>query len=118
MGSISRFSIQKAADHLLRVLLEQKTVRYSESYYDGSDEQESRLVEEMGLDPSLGSWGPSPAILIDQAVWQLENLGWVEVDELDDRLCDGEQDYSIELTRLGRRELVNGVSFEAEDQVL
>jgi hypothetical protein len=114
MGHVPCSEIQKAANHLLHKLTEQEHIRYSNTYYDGSKEQELRLRQEMQLDLD----DTIPALLVDLAVYQLENIGWVEKQELECRLCDGEPDYTIALTLDGRRASSMGEPFNADHQVL
>lgn len=116
MGTVPATEIQKAADHLLGQLRDRGEVVYSTTYFDGSDVQEHRLHREMQIEPGTG--GASPAILIDIAVYQLENAGWVEKEELNETLVDGEPDYKILFTAEGRRALAVGELFQADHEVL
>ena len=114
MGTVSATEIQKAADRLLRILVEQGRLRYSTDYYDRSDEQEEQLCDEMQIDGR----GTTPAVLIDLAVCQRENIEGVEKEELDQVLADGETDYTTELTPDGKTALATGARFEADHEVL
>ena len=101
MGYSYAHNISKAADYLLEILCSEIHVDYSR-FYDGSEETEERLREEMGVDRE------SVCSLIDLAAIQLEEQGIVKTTALDVKLADEHPDYRIELTEEGCEKLVAG----------
>ena len=112
MGSAYHKHIEGAGKYLLTVLMRRSEVQYSE-FFDGSDEAHRLLLENIGS-PDVDY----PELLMDLAVYQLEDLGIVEKFELDERLVDGEPDYVIILTDEGRMLLEDGFVPTYEDMVL
>lgn len=102
MGWLDATQIEKAGAYLLSVLQRERRVAYS-MFYDGSDERHQRLCEETRLDDWYGPEG-----VVDEAAYQLEAMGFVTILKLDAELSDGEPDYQIELTDVGRTKLEGG----------
>src|SRR5262245_31575137 len=98
MGYFHADDIEKAGRYLLSVLRVEGTVHYSR-FFNGTDDTEQAIVDGMGFDED--ECPDCPVFLIDLAAYQLENEGFVKLAMLDDELCDGEQDYQIELTTKG-----------------
>lgn len=105
--------IEQAARHLLAVLQTQGSILYS-SFYDGSEEANARLCEGIGISVEDGEWYSAEA-LIDNAAAQLEQQGIVELEWLEARLVDDEQDYRITLTDAGRSALETGTQLSFYD---
>jgi hypothetical protein len=102
--------------YLLGVLKSEKAVRYSRFYNDtpGSDESLAAVVMPFVVDhESCGAEDLSEEghVMLEFAVWQLEDLGVVQVSLLDETLIDGERDYRIELTEKGAHVLAEGLNF-------
>lgn len=105
--------IAQAAQHVLTVLLENRSILYSH-FYDGTEETEARICEGIGISVEDGEWYSAEA-LIDNAAAQLEQQGIVELDWLETRLMDGEPDYRITLTAAGRMALQSGAPLKFYD---
>jgi hypothetical protein len=98
MGYVNASSIRKAGEHLLALLKDSPTIRYSVHFYDGSEETETRIRDALDIDEL-----ESPEGLIDVAAWQLEKMGYVTTTILDSEMSDGEKDYEISITESGRQ---------------
>ena len=103
MGYVYAGSIQKAGEHVLSLLKGKPTIRYSEHFYDGSEETEARLRETLDVDEY-----ESVENLVDVAVWQLEKMGYVTTTILDSEMADGEKDYEISLSQSGIKMIEDG----------
>jgi hypothetical protein len=98
MGWYPGHIIEKAAAFLMDELVQRSPRRYSE-YYDGEDKTHDHLREVLGLEDDQ-----HPAELgLDLACFVLENEGLVEKDQVNEKLADGDPDYTIALTAAGRR---------------
>jgi hypothetical protein len=90
MGYVNASSIRKAGEHLLALLKDSPTIRYSVHFYDGSEETETRIRDALDIDELV-------------AAWQLEKMGYVTTTILDSEMSDGEKDYEISITESGRQ---------------
>ena len=97
--------IELAGRHLLSILKSAPKIRYSEYFYDGSDETHERLMEALGLEDD---WYYSAEALVDDAAGQLDTMGLVTVTMLEETMADGEQDYEIALTEKGKTLIASG----------
>jgi hypothetical protein len=106
MGMMYAHNIQKAADYLVRILLEETRVPYSR-FYDGTEETLRKLAEGMGM--SLEDAERYCAVAnMDEAAAVLAAEGYVKITYLDEKLKDGEPAYQIELLDQGRAMLASG----------
>lgn len=105
MGAVYASQVEKPGRYVLSLLRENRSIRYSEHFYDGSDELEEEAARKMGLEPDDAEF---VACLVDYAVDQLVGQGFVTTTELDELMADGEKDYLIELTDKGRTLLSDG----------
>jgi hypothetical protein len=102
--------------YLLEVLKSEKVVRYSR-FYNNTPGTEDHLVA--GAMPflvdskarDLETIREEGHVLLEYAAWQLEDLGIVRIEELDENLVDGEPDFKIELTEKGSQVLADGLAF-------
>lgn len=99
--------IETAAKHVLARLRERGELRYSDEFYDGSDEMHEALMRALGLDDD---WYSAEG-LIDLALCQLEEQGVVERDELDSKLADGEADFVIRWAEGGEHASMSDLRF-------
>jgi hypothetical protein len=98
----------KAAEYLLSILADEPFIRYSK-FYDGEESTETALRQGMGISDDDADLYSAEA-LMDDAVWQLAELGFVESEILPDLLSDGEPDYAIRLTTSGTEFLASGAA--------
>jgi len=98
MGWYPGHIIEKAAAFLMDELAQRSPRRYSE-YYDGQDKTHDHLREVLGLEDD----SCSAELGLDLAVFVLENECLVEKDQVDEKLADGEADYTVALTAAGRK---------------
>jgi hypothetical protein len=111
MGFSYDHDVERAGLYLLGLLKSEGRVRYSR-FYDGTDETYEAIIRAMGYPEEGDSYLPEcPEHLIDLAAWQLETGGIVKITPLAEKLADGEQDYTIELTEEGRQFLERGDRF-------
>src|SRR5690349_15330492 len=106
MGMMYAHHIEKAADHLMRLLLAEARVPYSR-FYDGTEETHCRLAEGMGMSPEDAEWYGAEGIM-DEAAAALATQGYVKITDLDEKLADEEPAYEIELLEQGRVMLAAG----------
>src|SRR5690242_5652653 len=81
-------------------------------FYDGTVETAKALNRTLGLDEN--DWLPNEG-LMDLAVAELEDAGFVKTEELPDILADGEADYQVSLTDTGRAFVDGGELFVLPD---
>ena len=103
-GLFLRKPDRSAGKYLLDRLLDATKLPYS-TFYDGTDATHDQLTKSVGLEDD--GWY-SPEHLVDLAVYELEEQGIIETEELATTLEDGENDYLIRLTTEGREKLVGG----------
>ena len=115
MGWVYRHSLGQASKHVLNVLKEKTTIRYSDHYYDGTTELHERVAKEMGFEETYHDEFP---ILVDIAVGQLEREGLVATEILTETMSDGEPDYTITLTEAGKAFVARGDEFPHWDMDL
>ncbi len=106
---ITRETITKAGNYLLKLLKEKGTIRYSEEIYDGTNETHEKLKQGIKL---VGNWDLAP-LLIDNATLELELMDIVTKTILDDeeKLADGDLDFTISLTKEGVEALEGSSEF-------
>lgn len=93
-------ALLNARNHILACLRETPTIRYSR-FYDGTEETENALRKIVGLDDD----SDEAEIFMDDAADQLKQAGFVELKDLEIELVDGNPDYEIILTEVGRQML-------------
>ena len=98
MGYLDRTTIERAARYLLSLFEHTPQIRYSEHFYDGTEETGEALRDALGLEDG---WY-SPELLVDVAASQLQAMGVVETKPLDERMADGEPDCEIRITDKGK----------------
>ena len=102
--------------YLLEVLKAQKVVRYSRFYNDtpGTDNNlvtgAMRFVEDEDY-CNAEDLREEGHVMLEFAAWQLEDLGIVQIEELDANLMDGYRDFQIGLTEKGAQVLADGLAF-------
>jgi hypothetical protein len=104
MGYSAASAIEGAGKYLLDRLLAATKLPYS-TFFDGTDATHDQLTKSVGLEDD--GWY-SPEHLVDLAVYELEEQGIIETEELTTALEDGEHDYLIQLTEEGRKKLACG----------
>ena len=104
MGYVNRTMIEQAGRYLLNLLQHSPAIRYSEHFYDATDETHQRLQDALGLEDD---WY-SPELLIDVAAEQLAAMGLVDITWLDEKMADGEADSLIRLTEKGKKHSASG----------
>lgn len=108
--------IRATGRYLLELLKSVKVVRYSR-FYNNTPGTEDRLVA--GAMPFVVDSEACDAddlreeghVLLEFAAWQLEDLGIVQIEELDEILMDGYPDFQIELTEKGAQVLADGLAY-------
>jgi hypothetical protein len=106
MGFFPGRIIENAVHFLLRELSARSEMRYSEMF-DGTDETHRRLGRACDMNPEdAEDYGVELAI--DLAVWEMENEGFLEKEDLEETLADGEQDYNIRITPEGEAFALSG----------
>ena len=95
MGHLYKHNIKPGGVHVLSLLHSEKVIRYSR-FYDGTTETQEAVAKAVGSD-----YPEEVAILMDIAIGQLTDHGYVSVTLLSEKLADGEPDYEIRLTPLG-----------------
>ena len=113
MGFLYAGNLKAAGDYVLKLLKEKNSVRYSEHFYDGSEELPRKLRIAFGFEPD-DEWN-SVEILVDEAVGELAVKGIVETTILPEKMMDGENDYQIALTEKGKAFLASGQEFKYWD---
>lgn len=99
MASSPAALIETAAKHVLSLLKGQESLRYSQHFYDGTDETHDKLMRALGLDDD---WYSAEG-LVDLAIVQLEEQGVVECKQLESKLSDGEADFLIMWAKGGKQ---------------
>ena len=110
MGYVYADYITRGAEVVLSVIADTERVAYS-YFYDGTEERCSSLARELGTEDDM----VSAELVIDLAVGQLSDAGWVVTNELTTKLADDEFDYEIVLTRKGKTALTSGLKFKGHD---
>jgi hypothetical protein len=105
---ISIEGIRATGLHLLDVLRQEKSVRYSRFYNDDplTDVNLARAVVPLMDDPEEGDEEDireQGHVMLEYAAWQLEDLGIVQITRVDSTLIDGEQDFKIALSDKGEQ---------------
>ena len=109
MGCVSAERIDRAVPVIFQKLQGNGIFLYSE-IYDGSERTHQELNMNLGADDHH-----CPAeILVDLAVFQLENAGFLETEPLGTKLADGENDYRVTITQKGRKFVKSGKIFRCE----
>lgn len=113
-GWLHREKLKPAGDYALKLLNEKGSLRYSENFFDGSQEMDRELRAIFGFE----SHWDVPAIYVDWAVIQLEDAGLVHKHVLAEKMSDGEPDYMIALNNEGKEFIRSGQAFQCRDMDL
>ena len=115
MGHVYASQLAKPGNYILSLLRANPSLRYSEHFYDGTDELCDRVAAAMGLDQGDADLMP---ILVDIAVGQMESQGIVNTTQLPEKMSDGENDYLIEPTEQGQNHIESGSPLQFRDLYL
>lgn len=94
--------VARAGTLILDLLKEAPSVRYSVFYGDTKGQEEWLVKEICETDEEVRRFEEETPSIVDSAVYQLEQLGIVETENLNNELIDGFHDYRISLTPTGK----------------
>lgn len=100
-------SIERAGRYLLGRLRDSPEIPFSE-FFDGSLRTQSRLVDGIDLPDDAVDW-PYPERLMEHAIYQLEEQGFIKTERLTSKLRDGTPDFVVHWAPRGREMLSAGI---------
>lgn len=108
MGYLYKHQQEKASKYIFECLKGKDYLDF-DFFYDGTEKTGQKNIEALG-----GEYDNATAI-IDITIIQLNSMGVIEIEELEEKLADGEYNFRIRLTEKGKRVLNNEIKLEFRD---
>jgi hypothetical protein len=108
MGYLYRHQQEQASKYIFECLKNKDYLDFN-FFYDGTEETEQKNIEVFS-----GEYDDATAI-IDFTIIELANMRIIEIEELEEKLADGENNFRIWLTEKGKRVLNNEIKLEFRD---